>query len=60
MTRDMMQDRSRPDFIRFMSAHLLFRDFDELFNRFKRECRFNEISKAAGLKVNSKNTIVHP
>ncbi len=45
--------------MRFMSAQVLFRDFDELFNRYKCECRIDEFSKAAGLKVNSKNTIVH-
>lgn len=43
-----------------MSAQLLIRDFDELFTRFKRECRLDEVTKAMGLKINSKNTIVHP
>jgi len=61
ITRVMIQDssRSNADFMRFMSAQVLFRDFDELFNRYKCECRIDEFSKAAGLKVNSKNTIVH-
>jgi hypothetical protein len=62
MTRDMVQDssRSNADFVRFLSAQVLFRDLDELFNRFKCECRLDEISKAAGLTMNSKNTIVRP
>ena len=62
MTRDMVQDssRSNPDFMRFLSAQVLFRDFDELFNRYKCECRLDEISKAAGLTMKSKNTIVRP
>ena len=52
--------RSNPEFIRFMSAEILFRDFDELFSRFKSECRLDEISKATRLKMKSKNTIVQP
>ena len=61
-TRDMVQDssRSNPDFLRFLTAQVLFRDFDELFNRYKCECRLDEISKAAELTMDSKNTIVRP
>ena len=43
-----------------MCAQGLLWDFDELFNRFKRDCRLDEISKATGLKIKSKNTIVQP
>ena len=61
-TRAMVQggSKSSPDFIKFMSAEILFRDFDELFNRFKRECRLDEIGEATRLKMKSKNTIVRP
>ena len=62
MTRDMVQNsnRSNADFVRFLGAQVLFRDFDELFNRFKCECRLDEISKAVELTMDSKNTIVRP
>ena len=62
MTRDMVQDssRSNADLTRILSAQLLFRDFDDLFNRFKSECRLDEISKAAQLTMKSENTIVPP
>ena len=62
ITRQMGTDsnRSNPDLIRFMSAQVLIRDFDELFARFKSECRLDEITKAMGLEMNSKNTIVQP
>ncbi|KAL9129400.1 MAG: hypothetical protein Q9217_002131 [Psora testacea] len=62
ITRDMMQEggMSNTECIRLMSAQVLVRDFDELFSRFKRECRLDEISKATGLKMKSKNTIVRP
>lgn len=49
-----------PDFIRFMSARALFRDYDELFTRFRRECRLDEMTTAMGLEMSSKNTIVQP
>lgn len=41
MTRNMIQEsnRSNADSVRFLSAQLLFRDFDESFNWFKCECR---------------------
>lgn len=62
VTRDMVQASTshNPDLVRFLSAEVLFRDFDDLFNRFKRECHLDEISKAAGLTMKSENTIVHP
>ena len=62
MTRDMVQDssRSNADAVRLLSAQLLFRDFDDLFNRFISECRMDEISQAAQLTMKSENTIVHP
>ena len=62
MTRDMLQASSRPNaaFVRFLSAEVLFRDFDGLFNRFKRESRLEEISKAVSLTMKSENTIVRP
>ena len=62
ITRDTVQGRNRsnPDFIRFMSAEILFRDFDDLFRRFECECRLGEICEAARLKMKSKNTIVQP
>ncbi len=60
--RDMVQERSRsnPEFIRFRSAQVLFRDFDELFSRFTCESRLDEISKAIGLKMKSRITIIQP
>lgn len=62
MTRDMVQDssRSNADSVRLLSAQLHFRDFDDLFNRFKSECRLDEISQAAQLIMKSENTIVRP
>ena len=62
VTRDMVQASTEhsANLVRFLSAEVLFRDFDDLFNRFKRECHLNEISKAAGLTMKSENTIVRP
>ena len=62
ITSDMVRggSRSNPEFIRFMTARVMFRDFDELFSRFKRECRLDEISKANRLEMKSKHTIVQP
>ncbi len=62
VTRDVAQgsSSSSPEFIRFMSAEVLFWDFDELFRRFTRESRLDEITKVAGLTMKSKNTIVQP
>jgi hypothetical protein len=62
VTREMIQhsNASNADMLKFMNARPMFRDFDELFSRYMRECRFDEISKAAGLKMISKNTIIHP
>ena len=48
------------DSVRILSAQPLFRDFDDLFNRFKSECGLDEISKAAQLTLKSENTIVRP
>ena len=61
-TPDMIQGSNsfNADFLRFMDARSMFRDFDELFKRYMRECAFDKISKAAGLKMNLKNTIAHP
>ncbi|KAI9875688.1 MAG: hypothetical protein M1830_008116 [Pleopsidium flavum] len=61
-TRDMVQhgNEYNADFLRFMAARGMFRDFDELFKRYMRECRFHEVSKAAGLEMKSQNTIVRP
>ena len=57
----MFQNSSRPnaDVVRFLSAQVFFRDFDELFGRFREECGLDECSTAAGLTMKSKNTIVH-
>lgn len=62
LTREMFQqsNSSDPDLLRFIEAQTMFRDFDELFKRFMHECRFDEISKATGLKMKSGNTIVRP
>ena len=49
-----------PEIIRFMTAKDMFRDFDELFSRFKRQCRLDEISKANRLEMRSKHIIVQP
>ena len=62
MTRDMPQAGSGhcPDLVRYMSAEILFWNFDDLFDRFKRERYLDEISKAAGLTMKAENTIVRP
>ncbi|KAH0565170.1 hypothetical protein GP486_001434 [Trichoglossum hirsutum] len=54
------RDSYDADFMRFNDARMMFRDFDKLFKRFMYECRFEEIGKAAGLKVKSNNTIIEP
>ena len=61
-TSDMIQSSNsfNADFLKFMNARSIFWDFDELFKRYMRKCVFDEISKAAELKMNLKNTIVHP
>lgn len=46
--------------LRFIDAQCMFRNFDELFQRYMRICRFRDIGKAAGLKMSSKHTIVQP
>jgi hypothetical protein len=46
--------------VTFMEALMLFHDCDRLFNQFMKDCRFETISKAAGLKMKMKNTIVAP
>ncbi|KAI9651810.1 MAG: hypothetical protein M1829_002440 [Trizodia sp. TS-e1964] len=51
---------SDPDLIKLTEACLFFREYDRLFERFYHECRFEEISKDAGLKVKPKYTIVAP
>jgi hypothetical protein len=43
-----------------MEALMLCHDCDRLFNQFMKDCRFETISKAAGLKMKTKNTIVAP
>ncbi|KAH8593394.1 hypothetical protein B0O99DRAFT_515819 [Bisporella sp. PMI_857] len=48
------------DFLRFWDACKLVRDVDKLFNRFMQQCEFTAISRASGLKMKSKNTIVEP
>lgn len=62
ITREMVQDRSRssPEFVKFMTAQVLFRDFDELFDRFIQDDCLGEISDATNLKIKSKHTIVQP
>ena len=62
MTRDMVQPGSGhcPDLVRFLSAEVLFQNVDDLFDRFKRECHLDEISKVTGLTMESENTIVRP
>ena len=49
-----------PDLVRYISAEVLFRDVDDLFDRFKRECHLDEISKVTGLTMEAENTIVRP
>jgi len=49
-----------PDSIRFISAVDLFHDFDGLFARYIKECRFREISDGARLEIKNKNTAVKP
>ncbi|KAL9041133.1 MAG: hypothetical protein Q9214_004213 [Letrouitia sp. 1 TL-2023] len=62
ITQEMAQGRRSfsPEFVKFATASVLFRDFDELFDRFKRDCRLGEISDATNLKIKSKHTIVQP
>ena len=60
ITRDLAQ----PDnmytghIIRLACAQSLFWNYEELFNRFKAECRLDEISKAHGLRIKVKPTII--
>ena len=62
ISRDMVQASTgnKADLVKFLSAEVLFRDFDAIFTRFKGECHLDEISKAAGLSMKSENTIVRP
>ena len=39
-------------------ASMPFTNYDELFQRYMHECRFEEISNAAGLEMKSENTII--
>jgi hypothetical protein len=54
------RDGFNADFMRLNDARSMVRNFDNLFKRFMDECRFKEISKAAGLKEKSKNTVIEP
>ena len=47
-------------FLRLVEARTMLRDFDHLFERYMRECRFDEIGKEAGLKMSSNNVIIPP
>lgn len=38
----------------------MFRNFDKPFKQFMYECRFTEISRAAGLKMKAEHTVVEP
>lgn len=62
VTPAMFQDRNtfNPDVLRLNDARVHFRDFDTFFERYMRSYRFNEIGKAAGLEMKSKNTIIEP
>ena len=48
------------EFLRHNDARSMFRDFDKIFERFHLKCRFEEIGKAAGLKLKANNTLVEP
>ena len=49
-----------PDIIKLASAMDLFRDFDELFSRYMKECHFQEIAEDAGVVMKTKNGISDP
>jgi hypothetical protein len=51
---------SNADFVRFIEASAMFRDFDEPFRRFMEQCRLGEISAFNGLRVKEINSIVRP
>lgn len=55
-----LSNKSNADFLRFDNARGMFRDYDQLFDRYMRECRLREISKTARLIIKPKNTIVRP
>jgi hypothetical protein len=59
-TPSMLHDRDGydPDFNTFNDARVMVRDLDMLFARFEKECRLEEISQAAGLRIRERNTIV--
>ena len=46
--------------IMIMEALMLFHDYDYLLNQFMKGCQFETISKAAGLRIETKNTINEP
>ena len=48
------------DFLRSNEARAMFRDFDGLFERYMRECRFDQTSEAAGMKMSSSHAVVRP
>jgi len=48
------------DSIRLTEVLAMFRDFDKPFKQFMDECRFTEISRAAGLKMKARHTIIEP
>jgi hypothetical protein len=62
VTPNTFQDRnsSNAEMVRFIKACNMFRDYDELFQRFMNECPIQESANAAGLEMKSKNTIIDP
>lgn len=60
LTREVLANArpSSADFIRFIEASAMFRDFDKPFRRFMEQCRFSEISAVNGLRMKEKNSIV--
>lgn len=62
VTPDMFQPQNKysADVLRLLDARAVFRNYDELFDRFMRECRLDDLGTAAGLKRRSRHTIIEP
>lgn len=49
-----------PEAVMVTNASDVLQDYDHVFELFTRMCRFDKVSEDAGLKMNSKHTIVQP
>ncbi|CZR65732.1 uncharacterized protein PAC_15632 [Phialocephala subalpina] len=57
---NMMRDKTSPQMIKVIEARMMFRDFDELFERYMKAHSLPQIGRAAGLEMKDRNTIVDP